>query len=164
MSIGRTRNGGFQQTVMLIDGHQRIYHESNKTQIVERCFSGSHEQYAGIGTKRPVIVFARPVHPLERLLMQQYTESVIPRQLPHQRHNQQIMIIGQVAFLENGSQFKLIGRDLVMSGFHRNPEFQRFNFELFHKGGNPAGYRTEIVVFELLVLRTFMPHKRAAGK
>lgn len=124
---------------MLIHSHQRIYHESNKTQIVERCFSGSHEQYAGIGTKRPVIVFARPVHPLERLLMQQYTESVIPCQLPHQRHNQQIMIIGQVAFLENGSQFKLIGRDLVMSVFTGIPNFNASISSSFIKAATRLG-------------------------
>ena len=89
----------------------------------------------------------------------------------HGRHQQLIVIVCQICFLKNRSQFKLIGSHFVMTGFHRNPQFQTFLFQIFHKSNHPSHKScnsltdcSKIMIIQLLVLSTFMSHQCTSGQ
>ena len=48
--ISSTGDAGLQQTVVAVDGHQRVHDEGNEAQVLFGCLAWSHEQYTRIGT------------------------------------------------------------------------------------------------------------------
>ena len=66
--------------------------------------------------------------------MQQYSEAVITCHLAHQSHDEHIVVYCKVTFLEDRSQLELVGSYFVVAGLDRDSEFQRFDFQLLHKG------------------------------
>ena len=93
--------------------------------------------------------------------MQQYTETVIAGNIPHQSHHQQVVVIRQVTFLKDGSQFKLVWSDLVVACLDRDAEFESLYFKFGHKAQDALWNDTEIVVIQLLVLACRMSHEGA---
>ena len=71
------------------------------------------------------------------------------------------MIDCKVALLVNGCKLKLVGGGLVVTGFCGDSQLHCLYFEVLHKGCHTGGYRAEIVVLELLVFSTVVPHKGA---
>jgi hypothetical protein len=107
---------------------------------------------AGVGGHRPVVVFARPVDPGERLLVQQRLETV-PGRNPLQRlHQQHLMVARDVTRLEQGRDLILSRRHLVVPGLHRHAQPVQLPLGLGHKGEHPGRNGSEIVVFQLLAL------------
>ena len=82
----------------------------------------------------------------------------------HQRHYQQVLIDCQVGLTVNGRQLKLVGRHFVVAGFQRNAVFVSFVFHFAHKGYHAWRNRTEVMVLQLLVFSTFVPHQRPFGQ
>ena len=121
------------------------------------------EQDARVRTQRPVVVLAAAVDTLEWLFVQQYSEAVITCHLAHQSHDEHIVVYCKVAFLEDRSQLELVGSYLVVAGLDGDSEFQRFDFQLLHKGCHTRRDGAEVVVFELLVLGTIVSGQCAAG-
>ena len=74
------------------------------------------------------------------------------------------MVDCQVTFLEDRRQFELVRSHLVMTGLHRNTQFQCLNLQILHESGYTGRNGTEIMVFQLLVLGSFMPHQRTSGE
>ena len=72
------------------------------------------------------------------------------------------MVDGKVAFLENRCKLELVGGYLVMACLYGNAQLEGLYLQVFHECRHTCGYRAEIVVFELLVLRSLVPHERAA--
>ena len=50
--------------------------------------------------------------------MQQDTEAMLTGDLAHQGHDQQVVVVGQVALLEDRCQLKLVGGYLVVACLH----------------------------------------------
>ena len=93
VGVGRTRDAGFQQSVVAVNSHEDIHDKSDETEVVFRRLARCHQQDAGVGTQRPVVVLTRTVHTLERFFMQQDTETMFAAYLAHQSHDQQVMVV-----------------------------------------------------------------------
>ena len=74
------------------------------------------------------------------------------------------MVVGQVGFLIDGRQLKLVGRNLVVSCLDRNAQAMTLNLQVEHKLLDTHRDGTEVVVLELLVLGAFVTHQCAAGQ
>ena len=96
--------------------------------------------------------------------MQQHAERMTTGYFLHDRHQQQVVVVGQIRLLEDRSQLKLVWSHLVMTRFHRNTELPAFEFEILHEGHHTRRDSAEIVIFELLVLGTFVSHQRTTGQ
>ena len=99
MGVSGRSDTGFQQGVVAIDRHDRIDHKGDEAQVVFPILAGREEVDARISAHRPVAVLARSVHPLEGLLVQQHPEIVAACHPLHERHQQLIMVVSQVALL-----------------------------------------------------------------
>ena len=163
VGVRRTGDGGFQQSVVAVYGHQRIHYEGDETQVLFGQFAGCVEQDAGIRAQRPVVVLATAVDALEGLFVQQYAEAVVACHFTHQGHDEHVVVYRQVAFLEDRSQLELVGSHFVVTGLDGDAEFQRFDFQLLHESSHTAGDGPEVMVFQLLVLGAVMAHQRASG-
>src|SRR5574344_448799 len=120
MGIGSTHDGSLEQSVVFVNGHQRLYDECNEAQVVLRCLAWSVQQCAGICRKTPVIVLAATVDAGKRFLMQQHAESMFASYFLHQRHQQHVMVYGEVGLFEDRCQLKLVWCHLVMAGLAGN--------------------------------------------
>ena len=147
---------------MAVDSHQRVHHEGDEAQVLFLRLAGGHQQDASVRAQRPVVVLARAVDALEGLLVQQDAEAVRAGHLAHQRHDEHVVVHGQVAFLEDGCQLKLVGSHLVVARLQRDAQLQCLDFQVFHEGGHAGGDGAEVVVLQLLALRSLVPHQRAA--
>ena len=107
-------------------------------------------------------MLARAVDAVEGFLVEQYAEAVIAGDTLHQRHQQHIVIDGEVALLEDGGELELVRGDLVVARLTGNGEFEGLDLEVFHKGLHAVGDGAEVVVVHLLVLRALVAHQRAA--
>ena len=153
-----------EQAVVFVDGRYGIDQEGDELQVLRSALAHTEEVHARIGTQRPVVVLARAVDPLEGLLVQQHPELMAAGDLVHDRHQQLVVVVGQVGLLVDRSQLELIGRHLVMSRLDGNAQFQALVLEILHEGHHTGRYGPEIVILELLVLGRLVPHQRAAGQ
>ena len=62
-------------------------------------------------------MLAGTVYAFERFFMQQDTEAVLAADLAHQSHYEQVVVVCQVAFFENGSQLELVRGHFVVACF-----------------------------------------------
>ena len=153
VGVRRARYAGFQQSVVAIDGHKCIDDERHEAQVIGRRPPGRHQQQARVGAERPVVVLTRAVNALERLFVKQYAETVTPRHLAHQRHDEQVMVVREIALLVHGCQLELIRGHFVVPRLDRDAEPECFDFEFFHESSHAVGDSAEIVILELLVCR-----------
>ena len=116
MSVGGTHDGSLDQTVVAIEAHQCFHDESDEAQVVFGSLAGGIEQHAIVGREAPVVVLARTVDAGKGLLVEQHAESVFAGHLLHQRHEQHVVVNGQVDFLVDRSNLKLVGSHLVVAG------------------------------------------------
>ena len=96
--------------------------------------------------------------------MQQYAEMMFLRHTLHDRHDEQVMVIGQVDILEDRRHLELIGCHLVMTRLNGYTGLERFVFEFTHKGQYARRDSPEIMVLELLRLSAVMAHECSSGK
>ena len=73
------------------------------------------------------------------------------------------MVIGEVTFLENGSQLELVRGYLVMAGLYGDAEPQSLYLEVFHEFHDTGRDGAEVMILQLLVLGAFMSHQGSAG-
>ena len=98
--------------------------------------------------------------------MSAQANAAAPRQgmlfgdLAHQVHEQGILIHRAVGLGEDRCEFELVGSDLIVSCFHRNPQQETFPFELLHISQYTGGDSPEIVILELLPLGRLMSQER----
>ena len=88
---------------------------------------------------------------------------MIAGNLTHQSHDEHVVVDGQITFLEDRSQFELVGSNLIVAGLDGDTEFQRFYFQLFHEGSHTRWNSTEVVVFELLVFGAVVSGQCTSG-
>ena len=101
-------------------------------------------------------MLARAVDALERLLVQEDAEIVVAGDAFHHRHEQLVVVICQITLLVNRGQLELVGGDLVVARLHRDTQFIAFHLQVFHKFLDARRDGAEVVVVELLVLRTLV--------
>ena len=162
MGVGGTHDGSLEQAVVLIYSHKSLNDEYDEAEAVLRCLAGSVEQDAGVGGKTPVVVLARTVYACERLLMKQHAEAVATCHLLHERHEQHVMVNGNVHLLEDRSQLELVGRNLVVTGLAGNAKLESLNLKILHESLHALRDGAEIMVVHLLVLCRIVSHKRTA--
>ena len=95
--------------------------------------------------------------------MQEHAEPMVTGHALHERHEQHVMIDGEVTLLEDRSQLKLVGRYLIMTCLTGDGEFQGLDLQILHEGLHTVRDGTEVVVVHLLVLRTLMTHQRTTS-
>ena len=64
----------------------------------EAVFARTQQVHARIGAQRPVVVLARAVDALERLLVEQHPELMAAGDLVHDGHQQLVVVVCQVGF------------------------------------------------------------------
>ena len=101
--VGSRHDGRLEQSVVLMNSHQCLDNEGDEAQILLRRLAWSMQQYAIVGRETPVVVLTRTVDTVERLFVEQYTESVIASHFLHERHEQHVMVNSQITLLEDRS-------------------------------------------------------------
>ena len=149
---------------MLVDGHERLHDEYDEAQVVHRRLAGAVEQYARVGGQAPVVVLAAAVDAFEGLFVQQTAETVLVGHLLHQTHDEHVVIHGEVGFLKDGGQLKLVGSHLVVARLAGDAQLERLYFKVFHEGGHTLGDGAEVVVVHLLVFGAGVAHEGASGQ
>jgi len=69
MGIGSGHDRSLEQSVMAENAHERLYDEHHEAQVVLGSLARGVEQDARIGGEAPIVVLARSVDTLERLLV-----------------------------------------------------------------------------------------------
>ena len=164
VGVGGTHDAGLEQRVVAVNAHQGFHHEGDEAQVLLRRLARGVEQCARVGAEAPVVVLARAVDAGEGLLVQQHAEAVLARHLLHERHEQHVVVVGDVGLLEDGGYLKLVRRHLVVARLARYGQLQGAYLQVLHEGLHAVGYGAEVVVVHLLVLGRVVAHERAAGE
>ena len=90
-------------------------------------------------------------------------EIVAARYFMDERHEQHIVVVGQIGLFEDRGELELVGGNLVVAGLGGYAEAVAFDFEVKHEGFYARGNGSEIVVVELLVLGAFVAHQGTPG-
>ena len=162
--IAGRSNGSTQEFFVVIDGFDHIDKKGQKSQVSFGGVARPQQVDSRIGHERPVVVLTRAVDVGKGFFVKQHFKIVSGRQFGHQIHHQSIVIHGQVGLFEHGGHFVLVGCHFVVPRFDRNSQFERFDFQLTHKGHYPRGNRAEIMVVQLLGFGRGMPQKRSSGE
>ncbi len=161
MCVGGTHDGGFEQTVVAVNAHERFDDEHEEAEVVLRRFAGAVEQCARVGRKAPVVVLTRTVDASEGLFVEEAAEAVLACNLAHERHDEHVVVYGQVALFENRRKLKLVGSNLVVARLAGDAEFESLDFEVAHEFLYAFGDSSEVVVVHLLVLSRVVAHEGA---
>ena len=148
---------------MLLHSREHVHEEGDELEIAVRVLAGSEELYSGVGAERPVVVFARTVHALERLLMENHHEAVLARYLVHEVHHNLVLVVREVGLAVYRGELELVGRDFVVTGLERDSEAVPGYFQLSHERRHAGRNGAEVVVVKLLVLRRIVAHQGASG-
>ena len=103
-----------------------------------------------------------PLTPGERLLVEQALHAVLLGDRLEGRHQQLLVVGGDVGPLEHRGDLELAGRDLVVPGLGRDAELEQLALGVHHEAEHPLGDRAEVVVVELLALRRLGAEQGAA--
>ena len=106
----------------------------------------------------------RSVNSFEWFFVEKNSEIVPTGNFSHYRHQQQIVIVGQIGLFKNRGNFELIGRNFIMTGFNRDTQHVTLDFEVLHESFYSWRYSPEIVIFQLLIFGTFVSHESSTGK
>ena len=122
------------------------------------------QQVLTVGAHRPVVVLARAVNAFEGLFVQQAGQAVIGCEQAHLLHGQQVLVDRPIRVREDGRQFVLGGRDLVVLGARGDAERPQLFVQLFHEVVDRGANGSEVVFFEFLALAGRGAEQRAPGK
>ena len=111
-----------------------------------------------------LLCLPEPVDSRKRFFVQQTVQPVFTGDLFHRLHHQLILVGSDVGDGEDGRQFMLAGRDLVVTGLGEDAEFPQFLIEILHKCDHARLDGPEVMILQLLPLRRLCPKEGAAGK
>ncbi len=148
---------------MAVDGSHHVDHEGDELQVLFGCLAGGEEKDAAVSSEAPVVVFARAVDACKRFLMEQDAEVMAVCNLGDEAHQQEVVVVGEVGFLEDGCKLELIGGNLVVARLGGNAEAVALDLEVEHEGFDSRRDGSEVMVLELLVLGRFVTHQGASG-
>ena len=153
--------GGAQQVGVLVDRLDDGAERREEDRVLVGVVAGVEQVDAAVGDG-PVVVLARAVHAGERLLVEEADEPVAVRDLAQHLHHEHVVVAAEVQFLEHRRKLELGGRNLVVACLRRNAELPEFLLDLVHEVEDAGADRTEVVVLQLLPLRTRRAEERAA--
>ena len=162
MRVACIHDAGLEQSVVPVNTHEGLDDEDDEAEVVFPCLSWSMEQDTRVGSQRPVVVLTRSVDAVERFLVQQHLEAVLVSHTLHERHEQHVVVHGEVSLLEDRRALKLVRRHLVVTCLHGDAELKGLDLQVFHEGLHTLRDRPEVVVVHLLVLGALMAHQRTA--
>ena len=162
MRVGGTGNGSLQQGIVLLDGSQYIHEEGDELEIPPGILARCQQLDTGVRSQRPVVVLSGTVHPLEGFFVQKHHKIVLARNFGHQVHHKLVLVVGQIGFSIDGSQFELVGGHLVVTCLQGDAQPVAGNLQVAHKGGHPGGNGAEVVIVQLLVLGGIVAEERPA--
>ena len=159
-------NRSLEEAVMTPDGHERLDDEGDEAQVLLRRLTRSVEEgrttFFPFSRETPVVVLTRAIDAVERFLVEQDAEPVVAGHPLHERHEEHVVIDGEVALLVDRGEFELVGSDLIVTRLTRDGQFERLYLQILHKRLYTVGNRAEVVVVHLLVFRAFMAHQCAS--
>ena len=85
--------------------------------------------------------------------MENDLEMMLLSDFLHQDHQHHVLVYGRYSVAEDWSAFKLIRGDLVVPCLKEDPEFVCLRLKILHECADFRRNGSEIMVFELLVLR-----------
>ena len=162
VGVAGADDGGLEESVVLVDGHEGLHDEGDEAEIVERSLARSVKLDARIGGQRPVAMLSAAVDAGEGFLVEEASESVLACHSLHQAHEEHIVVYGQVRLLVDGCQLELVGSHLVVARLAGDAQLEGLPLEVLHEHRYTLGDGAEIVVVHLLVLRAVVPHQSAA--
>ena len=135
-----------------------------KLQVLSGRLPGIEKVHARVRADRPVVVLARPVDPLEGLLVQEARVPELVRDLLHHFHGQLVVVHRDVGRLKDRRQLVLGRCHLVVLGLGRDAQLPELLVELVHVFGHLGLEHAKIVILHLLSLGRRRSHQRAAGQ
>jgi len=156
---------GGQQDVRVIM-HRLDYRDQKeqKLEVVHGLFTRIQEVVSFGILEAPVVVFSASVDSGKGLFVQQQFHIGFSRAQPHQFHQQQVMIAGDVGVLVKTGDFILLGRHFIVPGFDGNTQFPGLDFQGVKELHHLAGDSTEVVIFHLLALGRQSAHQGPAAE
>ena len=162
MIVAGRGDGSAQELLIVIDGLDHRGEEDDELQVVERGVARI-EQVLGLGAKRPVVVLARTIDALERLLVQQADQVMAGSDKLHLLHHDQVLVDGLVDLAIDGGELMLAGSNLVVLGLGGNAERPQLVVQVLHIGRDGGTDCAKVVFLELLALAGSGAKERAAG-
>ena len=95
--------------------------------------------------------------------MQQRLQAVTHRDLSQRRHDELVVVDGDVRLLELRRHLELAGRDFVVPRDDRNAELVELVLDFGDAGLDALGNAAEVVILELLAARRRRADERAAA-
>ena len=111
----------------------------------------------------PVVVLARAVDALEGLLVEQAGEPMMRRRLTQHLHREQVVVDGDVRAREDGRDFVLTWRDLVMLGLRIHTHAPQRVVDLLHEVAHDLTDSAKVMLLELLPLHGVGTKERPAA-
>ena len=150
--IGSGAHRGAQEARMAVQGADDGAEEDEELGVLVRVVAGG-EEVAHFGAADGVVqVLARAVDAVEGLLVQEAGHAVAAGRLAEHRHDELVMVAGEVAGLIGGGDLVLAGGDFVVAGLHRHAKAVKLAFHVGHEGKDAAGDDAVILVVEFLAL------------
>ena len=144
-------NADAQHLLVIVHSGDDAGEEDEELQVLLGGVAGI-EQVLAVGRQRPVVMLARAVDALERLLVLQAHQAVVAGDDLHELHDEQVVVDGDVGLLEHGSKLVLAGGDLVVLGLCRHGELPQLGVKLLHEAADGGADGAEVVLLELLAL------------
>ena len=162
--VARGGDAGAEQRTEFVDCTDDRSREDEELRVLVRRVARIEQVALGGIAQRPVDVFARAVDAGEGLLVQQAGEAVLVGGLFEDRHDELLVVGGEVGRLEERRDLELSGRDFVVAGLGRDAEFEEFAVDLIHEGHDAIRNEAEVVVLELLTLGRGRAEERASSR
>ncbi len=163
MGVGGAHNGGFEEAVVAMDGGHDVDDKRDELEVFFRGLAGSEEEFSAVGAEAPVVVLAGAVYAGKGFFVEENTEVVAACNFGHERHEEEVVVVGEVCLLENGRELKLVGGNFVVARLCGDAEAVAFDFEVEHESFDTRGNCAEVMVFELLVFGAFVAHECTPG-
>ena len=164
MIVARAGDAQAKQILILVHRFNDSRQEQQELCVLHRRRAGIQQVFALVGGNRPVVVFARTIHAVKRLFMQQADQPVAIGDLLHDFHGQLVVIRRDVCRRKNRRHLMLAGRNLVVLGLGIDAQLPEFLVQIGHKRLDARTDRTEIVILHFLSLRAHRAEERASGQ
>src|SRR6476646_3735972 len=167
--VARGRDTGAEQRGVLMHRLEDRGEEDQEANILMRRLPGLEQvvtielRVVGRHGHRPVAVLARSVDAGKRLLVQQRLQVMPQRDTTQRRHNELVVIDGNVGLFEARCHLELAWRHFIVPRHDRNAELVQLVLDLGDTRLNALWYAAEVVILELLAPRRGSADERAAG-
>ena len=163
MVVAGRRHGHAQELLVVVDRLDDARQKHEEAQVLHRILARIEQVLLACGNS-PVVMLARAVDALERLLMLQADKPVVAGQKLHLLHREEVLVDGAIRVRENRRELVLRRRDLVVLGLRGNAELPQLVVELLHELVHRRANGAEVVLLKFLALARRIAEQRAAGE